>query len=550
MPSLITTGFLVTGSPIAAGVLSQHLHIQPPYPASVSPSLMVGSKNGTQPIDEIQAAKGGNHALGFGFNDWYNRIHVDPRNVALGNLLTTQVRTISVWNGFVSPITLTNIAESNADGVTLGGNMSFPVPLLPLEVKSYTLTTDVIGPPVIDALYAFTFSTGLSLYVNVTGKRVVVFPFMPQRGVRETLEWKTDLMRAKAGEQRVMLRYEPRQEFDYDFFMTDAQYAQMRALMYGWGSRVFAVPVWTEYSRLGELPQGATSIVFDTRYADYRDGDVLILWESEGFFETVEIDTVSETSISLLRPTLNNYTNALIAPLRFARALAGAEATKDANTLIRSGAQFLVTANKDISAGIGLPTYKGLDVMDDILHVVGTVQEKIFRDVEIVDNGVASPAVFARRNYADQTFTVSWSPKNRSELWRLRQWFHSRKGRAKAFWLPTRTKDFTVLDDVSTSSSSLRVLPIGYPLYYGVRDIQIKLKNGTVLRNRITSGASDGYGTESLILENQVGATFTTSDIDYVCLMHKVRFDSDRVEIVYSPDGFVTVSIPCTEVPQ
>ena len=36
----------------------------------------------------------------FGNSDWYDRIHVIPRELALGNIISTQVRNIEIFNSF------------------------------------------------------------------------------------------------------------------------------------------------------------------------------------------------------------------------------------------------------------------------------------------------------------------------------------------------------------------------------------------------------------------------------------------------------------------
>ena len=545
----------IVGSVIYSGVgvdndiTSDHVHHLTPYSGLAPSTKLEGPCTGTQPVQEPVISKGGNHAPGFGMLDWYDRIHVYPTDVELGNLLTSQQRPVTTWNGYVTPVSLNGIQSSNTEGVTLTGNFAFPVVYAPLEVKTYTLVTDVTGPPSIDAGFQFAYSTGQVIVVSVTGKRVVVFPFMPQRGLKESLEWKTDVIKSKSSEQRIMVRYEPRQGFEYDYFLDDNQYARWRALAYGWSHCVFAFPVWTEFTKLGQLVVGTTTLAFSTENADYRTGDVLIIWESDRLFETCEIDSIEQNQVTLSRPTVGSYNSAYVAPLRFGRTLDGLYVERGANKLIKGSVRFSVTDNKDLSDGVGLPTYRGIDVLTDTMYKVGSYSEKVMRDVVVIDNGIATPVVASTRTFTEQMLTVSWACRTRAELWRVRKWLHSRKGRAKPFWLPAGLNDFELVADASSSASLIRVAPIGYSLYYGARDIQIKLKDGTTLRNRVLSGAVDGYGTETLTLENSVGLDLQPSQVEYVCLMHLVRFDSDRIEISYDEDNTATISVPCTEVP-
>lgn len=523
-------------------------------PASAAPStglmseLVAGAVTDNLPLSEIPLAKTGANPGMFGMLDFYNRIHVTPGILALGNLLSAQVREIEVWNAYTVPVTLISVVEAGADGITLTQPSATPMAYPALKSETYEVEVALSGAPVIDALYTFTFDTDEVMPVSVTGKRVIVWAFSPQNGYTETLEWKTDILRAKAGEQRQALRKVPRQSFDHTYWLTPKQYASARAVAYGWGQRTFGVPVWGEATRLGTLAPAQVLLSFDTQNADYRVGDALLLWEDYDKYEACEITALTATEVSLRLPTAGTYTGAYVMPLRYGRALNGLSAERDESDIITAEIAFEVAQGVDLAASISLPQYKGVDVLTDIMMKVGNYSEKILREVTVIDNMTGAPTQDPIYTTPTQSFTVSWDLTNRAELWRLRKWLHSRKGKQKSFWLPTKLRDFEVVQDITVSSTSITIANMSYGLFYGIRYLSIKAKTGATYYNKVTGSSANVDGTETLFLEDAITATVNLSNIEYVCLLHKVRLDADRVELEHAVNQ-VTISIPATEVP-
>lgn len=481
--------------------------------------------------------------------DYYFRMHIDPGTIDVGNLLSSQTRSVLVWNANFSTVTLTGITPIGTTGMTLVEPHATPYTFAPMEAATYSLQISTIGPPVISGSYSFHFSSG-DLGLDVAGKRVVVWPFVPQHGFTESLEWKTDLLKAKAGEQRTALRVAPRQTFQYNYFLDERQYAKSRMLAYGWGQRIFGVPVWSESTLLGAVSAGTSVLTFDTTHMDFRDGDVLLLWQSDEVYEAIEIAAITATEIDLRLPTTLTFGGAYVMPLRYGRSTDGLDLKRDANRLIKSTCNFQVTANAYLGASISLPTYKSLDVMNDRMAKIGDFSEKVIREVNVIDNGISVPVADSIYTTPKQGFTLSWEANSRAALWRLRQWIHSRKGKQKSFWLPTWNRDFELMVPTTISSVGIEVRATGYALYYGVRDIMIHTKAGATYYNRITGSSLALSGNENFTLESAVGAALDPSDIDCISLMHKVRFDADRIEISHSDNRTATITVPAVEVIQ
>lgn len=483
-------------------------------------------------------------------DDYYFRVHVKPGVIALGNLLSAQVRTVEVWSAYLGPKLLSSIGQSGTEGITFTQPVAPPTYFAALESRTYTVSISTNGPPIVDEIYSFHFPSETPT-LSITGRRVVLWPFVPDTGYDETMEWKTDLLDSFNNEQRLALREAPRQTFSHKFLLDEQQFSRAKAISTQWAHRVYGIAVWDEVTPLlNGLTAGSSFIAFDTANADYRDDDLIMLWASDTNLAALEITTVTPTGVNLKLPLDKNWPKCYIAPLRFARTLSGVEYSRAANKYITAKAQFLVTQNKDLGDNGSFPTYRGKPVMTDRSAVVGDLSEKIVRTIDMFDNGSGPIQIDIASNWVRFMQTISFIKNNKADVWKLRKWIHARRGKQRAFWLPSWNRDLVILQNVESTASSITVSPIGYPLYYTVKDIMIQLLNGTRIFARVTSGSTDNDGNEALSLSAQIGTAFATTDIDFVCFMSHVRFDTDLVTFNHRDVGQVSTSIALAETPE
>lgn len=511
------------------------------------PRPLVGNDSWVVPaaLPGMGAQSAGKLVEGFS-RDWYNRIHVTPNKVDVGNLTTTQVRDIKIWNAYFQPSTLVEVLESADAGTSLHQPFTAPFAFKPLQEVTYSLSVNPNGPPKVESEYLFNFSFTV-LKLSVTGNRIVIWPFAPQDEVLETLEWKTDVLRAKSKEQRIALRQEPRQSFSFTHFMEPSQVTRGRAMAVGWAHRQFGVPVWPDSAYVGTVPEGAMSVQVDTTIADYRVGETALIWKSDTEFAAAGIDTVSDGTVTFKSPIPITLDGAFIMPLRYGRA-SMFKMEKGGNNLIRTTADFNILYNKDHSAGMGLPTLEGIEVLTHPMMKVSSFDEMIEKKVTTIDNGFGFVVVDALYSTTDQTFMVSWDFTERADQWKVRRWLHSLKGKQKTFWLPTTHNDLTlVLDATEASQQSIVVKTISYALYYTTHALRIKRKSGVTTYHKVTGGTTDGV-TDTLSFAASIGTPVTVSDVESICFMHKVCLDSDRIEINHSNGTQSSIKIPVREV--
>ncbi|WP_363798372.1 hypothetical protein ABU614_00975 [Lysobacter firmicutimachus] len=103
-------------------------------------------------------------------DDFFDRIHVEPRVLNLGNVSSVQRRAVRVWNAFRSrALTLTEAALTDGEGIVLTAPGVPPLPFAPLSERTWEVAVGTGGPPVIGATLAFRFDGLAQIPVLITG---------------------------------------------------------------------------------------------------------------------------------------------------------------------------------------------------------------------------------------------------------------------------------------------------------------------------------------------------------------------------------------------
>jgi hypothetical protein len=514
------------------------------------PILLSDGQVDNTPISEYPVDLGDSFRSPTYFDDYYNRVHILPSSIAVGNLLSQQVRNVEVWNAHSNPRLLSEIDQVLTDGITLTSTDEDPPTVYAaLESRVYQVTISTNGSPIIDARYDFNFPLGETVSLTITGRRVVIWPFIPQTLHGERLEWKTDVIPSFSNEQRLCLRDSPRQSLTHTFQMDEYQFSRAKAASTQWAHRVYGLPVWAELTRVGSIPIDSPFITMDTLYADYRENDLIIIWESDEVYVAVEITTITPTQINLKLPLEQAFSNAYIAPLRFCRTLRGMSYQRSTSSVVLASSEFTVTQNTNL-AETSLPQYRSVDLLLEPQVILGSISERISRPVDLFDNGSGAIVVETKTDRVKSTSILTFDCLDRETRWTVRKWLHSRKGKLKPFWVPTWNEDLTLEEDITAAGTTLVARPISYSLYYGIKDIIIFLNDGSYFCRRILSASVNPSGQDLLSIDSSLGINVSLSSISRVCFLSHCRMDSDSVEIKHGYSGRASMSMPLVEVPE
>lgn len=496
---------------------------------------------------EPHAAVSGSRSRSF-LDDYYNRIHILPSTIELGNLLSNQTRNVEVWSSYFDSKLLSTVLATGNDGIELSQPHNPPTYFAPLESRIYVLNISTSGPPVIDAVYQFNF-TSESPTLGVTGRRVVVVPNKPKYPLKESLEWKTDILKSFNGEQRIRLRDAPRQIFSIESVIDKASYTKLKAISYQWAHRVFAIPMWIDATLVSSIASGSSIIYLDTTSKDFRSNDIVVIWKSDSDYEAIETLDVYADRIELKLPTSKLYTNALVIPTRFANTLSGISFSRDADEIIKLAANFTVRINKNLESIASFQMYKSVPVLLDKPLSSDSLSDSYIRDVDTFDNGSAAVELDIKTSRVDISSKMTFLTFDPIKAFTYRQFLHYLHGRQKTFFVPSWHDEFNIITDFSSASTSITIENIGFTLYYDNRHLYIELNSGQKAYCKILSSTVNNDGDEQLNLESAIGFNATVNDIKICCLLKYVRLNSDTVHITHDVADEFRFDIQVLEVP-
>lgn len=471
--------------------------------------------------------------------DFFDRLHITTTLLDLGNVVGLQSRTITVWNAFRRVQTLADIAETGVVGITFTGGGVPPYDFPVLGEQTYTITVSPEGPPTVDATFVWDFAPH-DLALHVVGSRVTAWSFEPDWSspVVERLEWKTDLLQSFDGsEQRGALRLGPRASWEFESFFTGADRRRAETVMWGWGARVWALPIWTDGLDLGaDLPLGSTEILLDTAGRDYSAGSLAMILADSDSFEVLEVDSVAADRIVLRRPTISAWPGgARVYPARIARLMDTVRIPRWDGSASGARVIFDATAPVDRTADDGTATHRGYPVLTTRPNWSGGFDVEFARKLALIDSMTGRIFVDDEAELPLATQRMRFLFATRAEVTAWRAMLYALRGRAGAAWIPTWEDDFRVVAPIANTATAIDVEATSYArqinLAPGRSDIRIELTDGTVFYRRIT-GASEASATvETLQIDAALGRTVSVADIVSVSFMALSRLDSDAVEL-------------------
>lgn len=553
-------GLLAPLSPGQIGSASSNLsaYVAPAVGVWKAGDAVSGTK-GSVPVITVAHPVYSAMTFSYFMGNLYGHLILFPSRLDLGNLLSSQVRSVEIWNSTLAAQTLASITAMGNDGVSFSGSPT-PTTFGPLESRFYTFTVATEGSPDLDATFTFNFTPEQPTLV-VTATRLVIWPFEIDWSTEpsEWLEWKTDVLRAYAGqEQRVMLRQDPRRRFTFSYLFQDAnRNALLNALLWGWQQRIFAVPVAMDKGYLAaDLALGSTVIPVSTSYLDYDADGLVLLWSSYQSLEACEIQSVASGAITLKKPTQNAWSKGTrVYPLRLARLGQKVDLTRPTGTIGLSSLDWWLEPGSAVgpntSGTSSWPVYQGLEVLTQVPNRADDLVDAIERDWTEVDGETGFVEVDAHTSGPETGRVYFWLLNGRQAIADFKAWLDVRKGKVTPFWMPTWSQDFEQAQDLPALNANFVVKAMGYSRYYAQhpsrRDLAFIPWVGTPSFRRITASAESAGNTETLTLDSTFPSIVKASDWKAICFLVQVRLDQDQIELVWHTDDKAIVALKLRE---
>lgn len=489
-------------------------------------------------------------------NDWYYRIHLDPTLLALGNVVSSVVNTVSVWNAWLTtPQTLTAInGGGTTDGITLVGP-SVPGTFPPNAAATWTASVSTDGPPTIDAFYTWQFANGESQTLEITGSRITAWALTPDwsGGVRERLAFLTNVLAGWSGaEQRRSLRLAPRRTFDFSCLMSRQERRLIENALFDWSARVFALPIWPDGQRItSAAAAGASAVSCDPANRDFTVGGLAILISSASSYEIVQVASINAGSIGTAHPLQGSWSSGTrFYPARSARLASFPTITRENSQVATIAPTFTIVEPCDWPVATGLPTYRGLPVLENRPNEAEGSPSVYAHLVNQIDN---ETGVYVVDDTADMGFPAwshVWWMQGRTQRVALRALLYLLRGRQGEIWVPTYQSDFELMATVASSATTMDVEACGYSLYAAGQqnreDIRIETTSGQIFYRRVTGSVDVGGGIERISIDSSLGTTLAPSAIRAISYLVHCRLDSDEIEIDHAAmaDGLASATTP------
>lgn len=517
----------------------------PPYTSGALPRTRQATMQSGMPVVGNGRALVAQRARAYS-DDFYNRIHIRPTTLALGNVVSTQTSTVHVFNAYLMPKTLTAI-DGLAAGISAIGPGALPLLVGALGETDWLVSVTPDGPAVLDTRLIWQFDGVASPALRVTANRIIAFTLTPDwaDGVTERLAWLTDVMTSPTGdEQRRALRIAPRRAFEAKLIAEGRERSLLDMALFGWGGRLFALPIWPDQQWLPtDVALGATSIACDPTDRDFKIGGLALLRGATAFdYEAVEVKAIAPTALTLARPTQRAWpAGTRLFPTRSAQLLQQPTPKRVTDRLATAEVEFTIMEACDWPSVMPATLYRGLPVLETRPEESEDLTAGYQRLQLLLDNQAGIPVL---TDTAERAFAVQghrWLLSGRREQAAFRSLLYALAGRHKAIWLPTHADDLQLVARVAADATTIDVDNVAYTRFAnalpGRRDIRIELVDGSVLHRRIMAATEIGADVERLVLDASLGRIVDVADVGRISFMALCRLDQDEIELHHETDS-------------
>ena len=490
--------------------------------------------------------------------DWFEQVHLLPRaKIDYGQIITTVDERFELFSAFRrTVVNMTAVVNNATPDVVMPDLPTTPAalepfcsfldpsstPHNPVEELVRALVQGLIS---FDTTIDFTFDTGVgTLYLAVTGSRIVMVTAEFSGTVRETLQWRTDILPLKSGkEQRIADRKNPRQIVEARLHLEDLDRQQFQAMMFGWQSLVFAVGMWSEQMTVTAGVTGDTTStvqVDSTTGADLRVGGLATVFKDSRTFDVLTIASKTATSVTFDSNILGTYVAGdRIIPTRIAHAQPVLQGQRPPVNVETFSARFRVIDN-DTGAPTadtsGFSSYDSKVLLDDCNFMDGaTKSSRMEQEIHVLDNATGLVTQDSPWDRHKRGHTKGFIVKTRAALWAVRRLLYALRGRQVSFWIPTFADDMTVTAALIVSDNKMTISNIGYARFILEREpkatFRITFTDDTSLVREITASEKLSATEEKLTLDSVWPAGRTVDEIVRVQFYELVRADTDDIVI-------------------
>lgn len=377
-----------------------------------------------------------------------------------------------------------------------------------------------------------------------------LWPFEPEPDCIESLIWKTDVIRCKAGEQRISTQPYPSLRMSYAYQWGDELMSRARQISLDVGEdQPILVPLWWEKEYVGSVGAHSVTLPVPTTHRSYTEGGYLMVFDDNLDCEACLIDTVASELITLDPWVVSAYQDAWVMPLATAHFDGALESQRMAAPYFTASAAFVVDGVAQLEPPIGI-AYRSypLSVIPPV--VPAAAGQSWARRAELFQ-GAGGATDRKAAALAEQVSSMSWIKLSDAETYDLRAWLHGRRGKWRPFWMPSWAADITITASITGGDTTVEIAAIGYnDLFPNPTDFVIIDTSGGMTCFRATTAAPGSAGHEVVTVASAFGASISLASISRTSKLTLSRLASDTVEIQHTVAGQSSVTVQLIEAPE
>jgi hypothetical protein len=362
----------------------------------------------------------------------------------------------------------------------------------------------------------------------------------PQANIVETLEWKTSILKSHNGtEQRIKIRKSPRQYFKLKLILNnDKINTQFDSVIHAWQKENWLIPIWTEFVRHTEdINAHDFEINVDTTFADFRDSNKAMIWQSQDNWEVVSVTTKTNDKLNLDYSVLSNYSGEkFIIPVRTAYVTSYSRKEKQNSPISIVELVFSVYDNINIIDYEIENSYDSFDLLTIPAFMNNTHEEISDGDILLMDFKTGIFKVDSNTDFNIVTQNHIFFNDSKQSCWKFRQFLHYLCGRQKSVLIPTFRDDIIQANSIEFDDSFVEIENIKLAENMGFNKLRkyigFYFNNGNLIIRKIENIEELNDEKEKITFNYILGndAPIEVGDCK-ICFVDKCRLSSDRVEI-------------------
>lgn len=365
-----------------------------------------------------------------------------------------------------------------------------------------------------------------------------------KQNIRHT--WRTTIQKGIAGsEKRNTIFSWPRISTGISIkTATPKQSAWLRSRLYKYVDGTWGIPIWPDHTTLSsQAASGQSTLnVVDANYRHfYEDRELIIVDKSLASFDNYEVVTIvtaSGTAITISGTLSATWpTGSFVMPVYDCRINASESIKRRTIQFdeIEIEAREAYETQRSFTYSLpssGADTYLSYDLF--LTAPIGSLKHTLNRPYNLIQY----TGIGYKYGYYDETsmpLSMSFILDSMENVYNLRNFFDSKRGRLGSFWVPSWNKDIIVTAAIGAADTTLTIEDIDYSSFYLSNDIinrhiWIRFPDKTWVCRKI-NWASD----VSIGIDSAIGTSVSTENLDkmYISFLVFCRLDLDELEIEY-----------------